>query len=117
MGTASHCLVDTTVTLLPRMQGFPRHRYLGYTPLHNAAWAGSADLVELLVARGHPVDIRDSPHDATPLGYALDSLVEGRHPGQGAGGSGEPPERREISDRRPGCGRRIAQLYVQRGAP
>ena len=53
----------------------------GYTPLHNAAWAGSGDLVDLLISRGHPVDIRDPAYDATPLGYALhDCLVEKRHP-------------------------------------
>jgi len=58
----------------------PEHSH-GYTPLHNAAWAGSGDLVELLVTRGHPVDIRDPGHNATPLGYALyDCLVEKRHP-------------------------------------
>jgi ankyrin repeat protein len=64
--------------------GFPvahPERSHGYTPLHNAAWAGSGDLVELLIARGHPVDIRDPVFDATPLGYALhDCLVEKRHP-------------------------------------
>lgn len=64
--------------------GFPvahPERSHGYTPLHNAAWAGSGDLVELLIARGHPVDIRDPGYDATPLGYALyDCLVEKRHP-------------------------------------
>jgi ankyrin repeat protein len=64
--------------------GFPvahPERSHGYTPLHNAAWAGSGDLVELLIARGHPVDIRDPAYDATPLGYALhDCLVERRHP-------------------------------------
>jgi ankyrin repeat protein len=64
--------------------GFPvahPERSHGYTPLHNAAWAGSGDLVELLIARGHPVDIRDPAYDATPLGYALyDCLVEKRHP-------------------------------------
>jgi hypothetical protein len=53
----------------------------GYTPLHNAAWAGSGDLVELLIMRGHRVDIRDPAYDATPLGYALyDCVVEKRHP-------------------------------------
>jgi len=58
----------------------PEHSH-GYTPLHNAAWAGSGDLVELLISRGHPVDIRDPAYDATPLGYALyDCLVEKRHP-------------------------------------
>jgi ankyrin repeat protein len=64
--------------------GFPvahPERSHGYTPLHNAAWAGSGDLVELLIERGHPVDIRDPSFDATPLGYALhDCLVEKRHP-------------------------------------
>jgi len=65
--------------------GFPvahPERSHGYTPLHNAAWAGSGDLVELLITRGHPVDIRDPGHDATPLAWALyDCLVEKRHPG------------------------------------
>jgi ankyrin repeat protein len=64
--------------------GFPvphPERSHGYTPLHNAAWAGSGDLVELLIARGHPVDIRDPAYNATPLGWALhDYLVEKRHP-------------------------------------
>jgi len=58
----------------------PEHSH-GYTPLHNAAWEGSGDLVDLLISRGHPVDIRDPGYDATPLGYALyDCLVEKRHP-------------------------------------
>lgn len=53
----------------------------GYTPLHNAAWAGAGDLVELLLARGHPVDIVDPGYNSTPLGYAVhDCLVEKRHP-------------------------------------
>jgi ankyrin repeat protein len=64
--------------------GFPvahPERSHGYTPLHNAAWAGSGDLVELLISRGHPVDVRNPAHDATPLGYALyDCVVEKRHP-------------------------------------
>ncbi|MGJ5813399.1 ankyrin repeat domain-containing protein [Paludibaculum fermentans] len=64
--------------------GFPLahpERSHGYTPLHNAAWAGSADLVDLLLERGHPVDIEDPAYHATPLGYALhDCLVEKRHP-------------------------------------
>ena len=58
----------------------PEHSH-GFTPLHNAAWAGSGDLVELLIGRGHPVDIRDPSYSATPLGWALhDCLVEKRHP-------------------------------------
>jgi ankyrin repeat protein len=58
----------------------PEHSH-GYTPLHNAAWEGSGDLVDLLISRGHPVDICDPRFGATPLGYALyDCLVEKRHP-------------------------------------
>lgn len=64
--------------------GFPvahPERSHGYTPLHNAAWAGSGDLVELLIRRGHPVDIRDPGYGGTPLSWALhDCLVEKRHP-------------------------------------
>jgi ankyrin repeat protein len=53
----------------------------GYTPLHNAAWAGAANLVELLLQRGHPVDIVDPTYHATPFGFAMhDCLVEKRHP-------------------------------------
>lgn len=64
--------------------GFPvahPERSHGYSPLHNAAWAGSGDLVDLLIQRGHPVDLRDPGYHATPLGWALhDCLVEKRHP-------------------------------------
>lgn len=64
--------------------GFPvshPERSHGYTPLHNAAWAGSGDLVDLLISRGHPLDIADPRYHATPLGFALhDCLVEKRHP-------------------------------------
>jgi ankyrin repeat protein len=53
----------------------------GYTPLHNAAWAGAASLVELLLRRGHPVDIVDPTYHATAFGFAMhDCLVEKRHP-------------------------------------
>jgi hypothetical protein len=58
----------------------PEHSH-GYTPLHNAAWSGHAQLVDLLIERGHPVDIVDPRYHATPLGFAIhDCLVEKRHP-------------------------------------
>jgi ankyrin repeat protein len=64
--------------------GFPAahpERSHGYTPLHNAAWSGTGDLVDLLIARGHPVDIVDPTYNATPLGFAIhDCVVEKRHP-------------------------------------
>ncbi len=53
----------------------------GYSPLHNAAWSGDAALVDLLISRGHPVDLVDPRYNSTPLGYALhDCLIEKRHP-------------------------------------
>lgn len=64
--------------------GFPvtqTERSHGYSALHNAAWSGSADLVELLIARGAPINLKDPGFDSTPLGYAVyDMLVEKRHP-------------------------------------
>lgn len=64
--------------------GFPvtqTERSHGYTALHNAAWSGSADLVELLLQYGAPVDLQDPGFSSTPLGYALyDCLFEKRHP-------------------------------------
>ena len=64
--------------------GFPVARttpVYGFTPLHNAAWAGHAGLVELLLNRGHPTDVVDPTYKSTPLGWALhDCLVEKRHP-------------------------------------
>jgi ankyrin repeat protein len=64
--------------------GFPiahPERSHGYTALHNAAWSGTADLVDLLIARGAPVDIVDPRYQSTPLGFAMyDCLFEKRHP-------------------------------------
>jgi ankyrin repeat protein len=64
--------------------GFPiayPERSHGYSALHNAAWSGSGDLVDLLIARGAPVDLVDPVYHSTPLGFAIhDCLVEKRHP-------------------------------------
>ncbi|MBI3449847.1 MAG: ankyrin repeat domain-containing protein [Acidobacteria bacterium] len=40
------------------------------TPLHQAALAGHMDVVRLLVERGARLDIEDSHHQGTPLGWA-----------------------------------------------
>jgi ankyrin repeat protein len=64
--------------------GFPvdfPERSHGYSPLHNAAWGGFADLVDLLIARGHPTDLRDPVHNGTPLDWSIHCCIhDGRHP-------------------------------------
>ena len=40
------------------------------TPLHQAVWSNHLDVVRLLVERGAPLDVRDTVHDGTPLGWA-----------------------------------------------
>jgi ankyrin repeat protein len=64
--------------------GFPidfPERSHGYTPLHNAAWGGYADLVNLLLERGHRTDLRDPTYHATALDWAIHCCIQdGRHP-------------------------------------
>ena len=64
--------------------GFPvefPERSHGFSPLHNAAWGGYGELVELLVQRGHPVAVRDPNFNGTPLDWAVHYAVrDGRHP-------------------------------------
>jgi len=47
--------------------GFHSHS----TPLHQAVCAGHAEAVKLLVQRGARLDIRDTIHQSTPLGWAI----------------------------------------------
>jgi Ankyrin repeats (3 copies) len=46
--------------------GFHSHS----TPLHQAVWANHANVVRLLVERGARLDILDTVHSGTPLGWA-----------------------------------------------
>ena len=39
--------------------GIPEHNH-GYSPLHNAAWCGNAEVVRLLLEHGHDPDLIDS---------------------------------------------------------
>ena len=41
------------------------------TPLHQAAWADRLDVVRLLVDHGARLDVRDTIHGGTPLGWAI----------------------------------------------
>ena len=60
--------------------GIPEQNH-GYSPLHNPAWCGNAEVVRLLLAHGHPVDLVDPQHDSTAAGYAIHSATDARrHP-------------------------------------
>jgi hypothetical protein len=44
--------------------------YAHATPLHHAVYSGSIDAVKALVEAGARLDVRDTAHDSTPLGWA-----------------------------------------------
>jgi hypothetical protein len=48
----------------------PKGNHGHSTPLHQAAWAGHEAVVRLLVERGARLDIKDTIHEGTPLGWA-----------------------------------------------
>lgn len=64
--------------------GFPKEfpeTSHGYSPLHNAAWGGYGDLVDLLLERGHSVVLRDPTYNGTPFDFSMHCcLKDGRHP-------------------------------------
>jgi ankyrin repeat protein len=57
--------------LLDRGADPARAPLYGITPLHFAASEGRRETIELLVARGAPLDVRDRLHGGTPLDWAL----------------------------------------------
>ena len=63
--------------------GFPVYARdeLGQTALHEAAYAGHAGMVALLLERGAELDARDSRFDATPLAFATVGSGERPHTG------------------------------------
>ena len=68
--------------------GFPLETHAGdhgSTPLHAAAYAGSASTMRLLLDRGADIEARDSTWDSTPLDW-------------GAIGSGERPTTNATAD-------------------
>jgi hypothetical protein len=71
---AQHGHVDVLRLLLDAGEDPNRYNPKGNhghsTPLHQAAWAGHAGVVRLLVERGARLDIKDTIHEGTPLGWA-----------------------------------------------
>jgi ankyrin repeat protein len=49
----------------------------GGTPLHWAAWHGNAEMARELLRRGAPLDVKDTDHDGTPIGWAVYGSVHG----------------------------------------
>jgi ankyrin repeat protein len=48
----------------------PQGNHAHSTPLHQAVWSNQFDTVRLLVERGARLDVRDTIHHGTPLGWA-----------------------------------------------
>jgi ankyrin repeat protein len=71
---AQHGRADVVRLLLDTGEDPNRYNPKGFhahsTPLHQAAYAGRANVVHLLVERGARLDIRDTIHQSTPLGWA-----------------------------------------------
>ncbi|MBI4603531.1 MAG: ankyrin repeat domain-containing protein [Planctomycetes bacterium] len=53
----------------------------GATPLHWAAWHGNTAVLDLLLARGAPVDLRDEEFGSPPLGWAAHGSAHCGHRG------------------------------------
>jgi ankyrin repeat protein len=49
----------------------PKGNHAHSTPLHQAVLAGHESVVQLLVERGASLDIKDTAHSGTPLGWAI----------------------------------------------
>ena len=60
---------------------FKGTREWGSTPLHTACWHGWAEVVDLLLARGAPIDIRaNPPEDSLAFGWAAHGSNHCRNP-------------------------------------
>ena len=72
---AQHGRVEILKLLLDAGEDPSRYNPAGYhahsTPLHQAALAGHEAVVRLLVERGARLDVKDTVHQGTPLGWAI----------------------------------------------
>ncbi len=68
-------LLSTGASANARNPGLSRQ-----TALHNAAWNGDLDMVELLAGAGADLHARDAEHDATPRGWAETSVTITNNP-------------------------------------
>jgi ankyrin repeat protein len=59
------------------------HGQLGGTLLHWSAWHGNLDMMREILRYHPPLDVRDSTHDGTPLGWALHGSLHGPHAATG----------------------------------
>lgn len=55
----------------------------GATPLHWAAFQGNAEMVELILRKNPPLEVKDRDHQSTPLGWAIYGSEHSWHPGAG----------------------------------
>ncbi len=55
-------------------------RHDGSTPLHCACFIGDEVMVELLIGLGAPLDVKDSHHHSSPLGWVLYGEVHSQMP-------------------------------------
>lgn len=51
----------------------------GGTPLHWAAWHGSERTARMLIARGAPINVRDSQYGSSPIAWAAHGSTNSRH--------------------------------------
>ncbi len=70
IGAAGMGRIDIVESLLERGANPGAAGRHGDTALHQAAYAGHAKIVELLLSRGAPVDPIDNTHQGTPLAWA-----------------------------------------------
>src|SRR5437879_10311512 len=63
--------LDRVKTLLDQRADVNSRNAVGAAPIHEAAWNGNVELIDLLLARGADVNLRHADGGSTPLHYAV----------------------------------------------